>query len=63
MKGDDFKAACKAVGLSVYAAAPFLGMSLRQAQRIAAGEYAAPEAVAKLLRLMARLKVSPKDVK
>lgn len=62
MKGAAFKRACAAVGLSVYAAAPFLGISLRQAQRIAAGEYEAPESAAKLLRLMVRLGLKAPEV-
>jgi hypothetical protein len=39
-----------------------LGVSLRQAQRFAAGETPVPRPVAKLLRLMVRLKVSPDEV-
>lgn len=62
MTGDEFKRALKRVGLSVYASAPFLGMSLRQCQRIAAGEYEAPLAVAKLLTLMWRHKLQAKDL-
>jgi hypothetical protein len=44
-----------AVGLTVYSAAPFLGLSLSTTYRIARGEYDAPESAAKLLRIMIRL--------
>jgi hypothetical protein len=62
MTGDDFRKAVERVGLSVYAAADFLGLSRRTCYRIAAGEYEAPAAAARLLRLMAKLKVRPEDV-
>jgi hypothetical protein len=45
------------------AAAEFLGISLRASQGYAIGEYPIPQAVAKLLRLMVRLKLNPQDVK
>lgn len=44
------------------ATAETLGLSLRQCQRIAAGESKVPEPVAKLLRLMIRLELTPSDV-
>lgn len=40
-----------------------LGLSLRQCQRIAGGESAVPGPVAKLLRLMIRLNLTPHDVR
>jgi len=61
MRGKEFKAALKRVGLSVYASAPFLGISLSQAQRIAAGKYEAAESAAKLLELMAHLGMTAAD--
>lgn len=44
------------------ATAEALGLSLRQCQRIAAGDSAVPEPVAKLLRLMIALGLKPSDV-
>jgi hypothetical protein len=55
MKGREFKRALRQVGLTVYSAAPFLGLSLSTTYRIARGEYDAPESAAKLLRIMIRL--------
>lgn len=62
MKGEEFKVHVEAIGLSVYAAAPYLGISKRQAYRISAGEYEAPGAAAKLLRLMVSQGLTHKDV-
>lgn len=42
------------IGLSVYAASAFFGISLRQAQRYASGMYAPPLALVRLLRLMVK---------
>lgn len=50
------------LGLSQAAAGKFLGVEPRQSRRWIAGENAIPESVAKLLRLMIRLKLSPEDV-
>jgi hypothetical protein len=50
------------LGLSVYASRRMLGVSLRQAQRYAAGEAAVPETIAKLLRLIVREKIDPKEL-
>jgi len=61
LTGEEFKRAVATIGLSVYAAAPFLGMSLRHTQRIAAGEYYAPEAVTKLLSVMIKYRISAAD--
>lgn len=52
----------KRLGLSVYAAAPFLGISLRHAYRMTADEYPVPRAIALLLRLMHRYDVKPDDL-
>jgi hypothetical protein len=62
VRGTEFKRALKQVGLTVYSAAPFLGLSLSTTYRIARGEYEAPESAAKLLRLMVRLNLKPEDV-
>ena len=61
MTAEQFAAAVHRLGISVYASAPVLSVSLRQAQRFASGEQAVPVPVAKLLRLMVRLKVKPED--
>lgn len=47
--------------LSIIGAAKVLGISKRQSQRYAAGDQI-PKPVAKLLRLMVRLKLKPEDV-
>lgn len=63
MTGREFKEALRRTELSMYAGAQFLGLSLRHCQRIAAGEYEAPLAVGKLLRLMVSLRLTARDVK
>ncbi len=50
------------IGLSQRAAGKFLGVDERQSRRWVAGDSAVPESVAKLLRLMVRLKLTPDDV-
>lgn len=50
------------LGLSQRAAGTFLGVDERQSRRWVAGDSAVPESVAKLLRLMIRLKLKPEDV-
>lgn len=52
MTRTQFNAALSKLGLSVYASAPVLGISLRQAQRYSSGEATIPETIAKLLRAM-----------
>ena len=52
MTARQFDAALSKLGLSVYASAPLLGISLRQAQRYSAGETEVNPTVAKLLRAM-----------
>ena len=54
--------AIERLGLSQRAAGAFLGVDERQSRRWIAGDSAIPESVAKLLRLMIRLKLSPDDV-
>jgi hypothetical protein len=60
--GKEFKVALRKIGLSGYAAAPFLGLSRRTVYRIAAGEYPAPLAAEKLLKLAIRLRLSATDI-
>lgn len=62
MTPNQYRAAISALGLSQAGAAAFLGVSLRTSQGWALDEHPIPEAVAKLLRLMIRLKVKPDDV-
>jgi hypothetical protein len=56
--------ALKALGLTPAAqlTARTIGLTVRQAQRIAAGESAVPGPVAKLLRLMIRRKIQPAEL-
>lgn len=63
MKGAEFTAALDKIGLKPYRAPEFLGLSLRQVYRITAGEYEAPIAAARLLRLMAARKISAADAR
>jgi hypothetical protein len=58
-----YKAAISALGLSQERAGEWLGISPRTSQGYALGEYPVPEPVAKLLRLVVRLKLKPEDVK
>lgn len=58
-----YKTAIKAFGLSQERAGEWLGISPRTSQGYALGEYPVPEPVAKLLRLVVRLKLKPEDVK
>jgi hypothetical protein len=57
-----YKAAIKAISLSQERAGDWLGIGKRTSQGYALGEYPVPEPVAKLLRLMVRLKLKPEDV-
>jgi transcriptional regulator with XRE-family HTH domain len=59
---DRFRAALAKLGLSQAAAAQFLGISIRTAHGYANG-HPIPDATAKLLRLMIRLKLKPADVR
>jgi hypothetical protein len=51
MTARQYRRAVEELGISVYRSAQVLGVSLRQAQRFAAGETPVPRPVAKLLRL------------
>ena len=61
MTANQYKAAIKQLGLSQVAAARWLGISPRQSQSYAIGEYPVPEPVAKLLRLMIAEHIDPAD--
>ena len=50
------------LGLSQRAAGAFLGIDERQSRRWIAGDARIPESVAKLLRLMIKLKLTPEEV-
>jgi hypothetical protein len=63
MKFDQYRSILKSLGLSIVGAAPVIGISRRQSQRIAAGGSPVPEPVAKLLRLIIKHKIKPEDVK
>lgn len=62
MTQKQYLAALEKLGLSQLAAGRWLGVSPRTAQNYASGGNV-PEPVAKLLRLVIRLKLSPDDVK
>lgn len=62
MTANQFRTAIAALGLTQAGAAEFLGVSLRTSQGWALGEYPVPLAVARLLRLMVKMKLSPNDV-
>lgn len=62
MTPTQYRAAIERVGLSQRGAGAFLGVDERTSRRWAAGDAAIPESVAKLLRLMVRLKLDPNDV-
>lgn len=63
MTATQYRAAIEKLGLSQRGAGFFLGVDERTSRRWAAGDAPIPESVAKLLRLMVRLKLSPEDVK
>ncbi len=63
MTPTQYAAAIDRLGLSQRAAGRFLGVDERTSRRWIAGDAAIPESVAKLLRLMTRLKLKPDDVK
>jgi hypothetical protein len=58
-----YRAAIEKLGLSQQRAGLFLGVSPRTSQGYALGEYPVPESIAKLLRLMVQLGLSPDDVR
>lgn len=63
MSPNQYRTAIEKLGLSQRAAGAFLGVDERTSRRWAGGEAEIPEAVGKLLRLMVRLELQPRDVK
>jgi hypothetical protein len=63
MTANQYRYSIDALGLTQAGAATFLGLSLRTSQGYALGENPVPEAVAKLLRIMLKFNIPPKDVK
>ena len=63
MSASQYKAAIKQLGLSQVAAGRWLGISPRQSQSYAIGEYPVPEPIAKLLRLMIAKDIDPTDAR
>jgi hypothetical protein len=63
MTAKEYLAALDRLGLSQVGAAPLIGLSRRQAQRLAAGESKVPPAIAKLLRLVLAGKISLDDLR
>lgn len=62
MTPNQYKTAIKSLGLSQEKAGDWLGIGRRTSQGYALGEYPVPEPVAKLLRLMVKMKLKPEDV-
>jgi hypothetical protein len=62
MTSQQFHDAIKGLGLSVVGAAPYLGISKRQCQRMDAGEIDIPMPVQKLLRLVVRHKIEAQEL-
>lgn len=62
MTANQYHAALDALGLTQASAAKFLGVSVRTSHGYANGNHI-PEGYAKLLRLMTRLGLKPKDIK
>lgn len=62
MTPNQYRKALEALKLSQVRAGAFLGISSRTSQGYALGEYPVPEAIAKLLRLMVRLKLKPEEI-
>jgi hypothetical protein len=58
MTGTQYSATIAKFGLTPYAAARVLGVSLRQSHRYASGESAIPRPVVKLLRLALRYRLT-----
>jgi hypothetical protein len=62
MTPSQYKAAIKALGLSQQRAGDWLGIGRRTSQSYALGETRIPEPVAKLLRIMIKLKLNPDEI-
>jgi transcriptional regulator with XRE-family HTH domain len=64
MDANQYRRALKKLGLTQQAAADFLGISLRTSQAYALGEKeVVPESIAKLFRLMIKLRLRPEDMR
>ena len=61
MTRNQFRAALKTLGLSQRKAAGWLGVTLRTVQNYATGVNEPPEPVARLLRLVIKLKLKPEE--
>ena len=57
-----YKAAISKLEISIVGAAPFFGISRRQAQRIASGESPVPKLVEKVLTLLLAGKLKKEDL-
>ena len=58
MSATAFTKALDKLGLSVYASRKVIGLSLRQSQRVAAGESPVPRPVAKLINLLLKRRIT-----
>ena len=63
MSASTFSKALDKLGLSVYASGKVIGLSLRQAQRVAAGHAPVPRPVAKLINLLLKRKITVEEAK
>lgn len=63
MTPTQYKTAILSLGLSQERAGDWLGIGRRTSQGYALGESPVPEPIAKLLRLVIRLKLRPEDVR
>ena len=62
MTSAQYKAALKNLELTIVGAAPFLGISRRQSQRIAAGDSPVPDLIDKVLKLILNGKLRKEDL-
>jgi hypothetical protein len=62
MTPTQYRAAIKTLGFSQEKAGDWLGIGRRTSQSYALGETRIPEPVAKLLRIMIRLKLNPEEM-
>lgn len=62
MNGEQYRWALERLGLTIVGAAPYLGISRRHSQRIAADEIEVPAPVAKLLRVAIAHKVTKEEL-
>jgi hypothetical protein len=62
MTAEEYRDTLATLNLTQLRAADALGISLRTSQAYAIGEYPVPEPVARLLKLMVKLQITPEDV-